>query len=550
MMRAGAENLRAGRVVQGGSTITQQLAKNLFLTNERSWRRKTQEIAMAIWLEGRFTKDEILALYLSRVYFGAGAYGVEAAAERYFDRPARELTLLQSAMIAGLVKAPSRLNPARQDIAAARDRATTVLNEMVNMGFISAAEREAALQEELVISRRNPAGVLSYYRDWIDPLLNDVIGQQRDDFVVETTIDIAAQRAGAEAVEAVLAEQGESRRISQAALIAMDDEGGVRALVGGRDYDQSQFNRATQARRQPGSSFKYFIYLAAMENGLTPWSVREDAPITIYIEGQEPWSPGNYAGEYNGPTELTRAFALSYNMVAIRVANEVGGQNVIDVARRLGVRSPLSNYHSLALGAQEITLLEMTQAYGAMAAEGYNIEAHGISRIRRANSNETVWTFRQENRRRVIEERPLRYMNYMMRRVVDAGTGTIARMPGRQIGGKTGTGNDYRDAWFIGFAPGMVAGVWAGNDNFTETARVTGGSIPTEIWARFMPTALRNTPIRELQMPREEDYDTGVPDPEAPELTAVGAPIGAVIGAPSAAPPDEQDRSLDFGPEG
>jgi penicillin-binding protein 1A len=550
MMRAGAENIRAGRVVQGGSTITQQLAKNLFLTNERSWRRKAQEIAMAIWLEGRFTKDEILALYLSRVYFGAGAYGIEAAAERYFDRPARELTLLQSAMIAGLVKAPSRLNPARQDIAAARDRATVVLDEMVSMGFISAAEREAALQEELVISRRNPAGVLSYYRDWIDPLLNDVIGQQRDDFIIETTIDIAAQRSAAEAVEMVLAEQGESRRVSQAAALVMDDEGGVRVMVGGRDYDLSQFNRATQARRQPGSSFKYFIYLAAMENGLTPWSVREDAPITIYIEGQDAWTPGNYTNEYHGPTELTRAFALSYNMVAIRVANEIGGQNVIDVARRLGVRSPLSNYHSLALGAQEITLLEMTQAYGAMAAEGYNIEAHGVSRIRRANSNETMWSFRQENRQRVIEERPMRYMNYMLRRVVDAGTGTAARMQGRQIGGKTGTGNDYRDAWFIGFIPGMVGGVWVGNDNFTETARVTGGSLPAEIWARFMPTAVRNTPVRELQLPREEDYDTGLADPETPELTAVGAPIGAVIGGPQTPPPDDQDRSLDFGPEG
>lgn len=550
MMRAGAENLRAGRVVQGGSTITQQLAKNLFLTNDRTWRRKFQEIAMAIWLEGRFTKDEILALYLSRVYFGAGAYGIEAAAERYFDRPARELTLLQASMIAGLVKAPSRLNPARQDIAAARDRATVVLDEMVNMGYISAAERAAALQQELTISRRNPAGVLSYYRDWIDPLLNDVIGQQRDDFVVETTIDIAAQRAGDEAINGVLTEQGEARRVSQAALVAMDDEGGVRALVGGRDFDQSQFNRATQARRQPGSSFKYFIYLAAMENGLTPWSVREDAPITIYIDGQPPWTPGNYTNEFHGPTELTRAFALSYNMVAIRVANEVGGQNVIDVARRLGVRSPLANYHSLALGAQEITLMEMTQAYGAMAAEGYNVEAHGITRIRRASSNETVWAFRQANRQRVIEERPLRYMNYMLRRVVDAGTGTGARISGRQVGGKTGTGNDYRDAWFIGYVPGLVAGVWTGNDNFTETGRVTGGSLPTEIWARFMPTALRNTPVRALELPREEDYDTGVSDPEAPELTAVGAPIGAVIGVPQPTPPDSEDRSLDFGPEG
>jgi len=548
MMRAGAENLRAGRVVQGGSTITQQLAKNLFLTNERSWRRKAQEIMLAFWLESRFSKDEILALYLSRVYFGAGAYGIEAAAERYFDRPARELTLLQSAMIAGLVKAPSRLNPARQDIAAARDRATVVLNEMVAMGFISAAEREAALQEELVISRRNPAGVLSYYRDWIDPLLNDIIGNQRDDFIVETTIDIAAQRAAAEAVETVLAEQGEDRRVGQAAALAMDDIGAVRVMVGGRDYDQSQFNRTTQARRQPGSSFKFFIYLAAMENGLTPWSVREDAPITISIEGQPDWTPGNYTNEFHGAVTLNGAFTHSFNMVAIRVANEVGGAKVIDVARRLGVTSPLSNYHSLALGAQEMTLLEMVGAYGAMASEGYLVRPHGVARIRRANNNETMWSFR-EQRTRVIEQRPMRYMNLMMRRVVDSGTGTAARISGREIGGKTGTGNDYRDAWFIGFTPGLVGGVWVGNDNFTTTARVTGGSLPADIWARFMPVALRDTPVRSLEMPSDEDYSVGQPPPE-PTITAVGAPIGAVMGNPTPAPPDDQDRSLDFGPEG
>lgn len=549
MMRAAAENVRSGRVVQGGSTITQQLAKNLFLTNERSWRRKAQEIMLAFWLESRFTKDEILALYLSRVYFGAGAYGIEAAAERYFDRPARELTLLQSAMIAGLVKAPSRLNPARQDIAAARDRATVVLNEMVAMGFISAAERDAALQQELIISRRNPAGVLSYFRDWIDPLLNDIIGSQRDDFIVETTIDIAAQRAAAEAVETVLAEQGEARRVDQSAALAMDDEGGVRVMVGGRDYDQSQFNRVTQARRQPGSSFKYFIYLAAMENGLTPWSVRDDAPITISIEGQPDWTPGNYTNEFHGPVTLSSAYQNSFNMVAIRVANEVGGQNVIDVARRLGVTSPLHNYHSLALGAQEITLLEMTTAYGAMASEGYRVRAHGVARIRRANNNETMWSFRNE-RTRVIEERPLRYMNHMMRRVVDAGTGTAARISGREIGGKTGTGNDYRDAWFIGYTPGLVGGVWIGNDNFTTTARVTGGSLPADIWARFMPVALRDTPVRPMDMPTEEDFNAGTPDPKAPTMTAVGAPIGVNIGNPTPMPPDDQDRSLDFGPEG
>ncbi len=550
MMRAAAENLRSGRVVQGGSTITQQLAKNLFLTNERSWRRKAQEIAMAIWLEGRFTKDEILALYLSRVYFGAGAYGIEAAAERYFDRPARELTLLQSAMLAGLVKAPSRMNPARQDMSAARERAEVVLQEMVNEGFISDAERQAALGEELIVSRRNPAGILGYYRDWIDPILNEIIGQERDDFIIETTLDIAAQRAGAEAIEAVLAEYGESRRVGQAGLVGIDADGGVRSMVGGRDYDVSQFNRVTQARRQPGSSFKFFIYLAAMENGFTPWTVRDDAPITIRIEGQPDWSPGNYEDEYHGPSELARAFAASYNMVAIRVANEVGGQNVIDVARRLGVQSPLNNYHSLALGAQEITLMEMTQAYAVMANEGRAVQAHGITRIRRASNGEVVWSFRPTSRDVLIEDRPRRYMNYMMARVVNAGTGTAARVPGREIGGKTGTGNDYRDAWFVGFTPGFAAGVWVGNDNFTETARVTGGSLPAQIWQRYAEVALRGVPAQSLDMPGPDDYGLGAAAIAAPSDAIVGAPVGVAIGETHETPQDDEDRSLDFGPEG
>ncbi|MGE0594738.1 MAG: transglycosylase domain-containing protein [Hyphomonadaceae bacterium] len=552
LMRATTENIRAGRVVQGGSTITQQLAKNLFLTNERTWRRKLQEVALAIWLESRFTKDELLALYLSRVYFGAGAYGIEAAAERYFDRPARELTLLQSATLAGLVKAPSRLNPARQDIGAARARAEVVLDEMVAEGFISDAERRAALSEELVVSRRNPAGILGYYRDWVDPLLDEVIGTQRDAFVVETTLDIAAQRAGAQAVEEILAEYGEERRVGQGALVSVDDEGGVRTMVGGRDYDVSQFNRVWQARRQPGSSFKFFIYLAAMENGLTPWSVREDAPITISIPGQPDWSPGNYTGEYHGPVTLTSAFANSFNMVAIRVANEVGGRNVINVAQRLGVRSPLSNYHSLALGAQEITLLEMTGAYATMAADGYRVEPHGIARIRRANNNEVMWSFRPSQRTQVIEDQARRYMNHMMYRTVEGGTGTAARITGRQIGGKTGTGNDYRDAWFVGFTPGLAAGVWVGNDNFTTTARVTGGSLPAQIWHRYMEVALRNVPARNLDFPGEDEMGSGIPDPTftAGSVAVVGAPIGAAIGTPAQAPPDTEDRSLDFGPEG
>lgn len=551
LMRASAQNLRAGHVVQGGSTLTQQLAKNLFLTNQRTWRRKAQEVALAIWLESKFTKDEILALYLSRVYFGAGAYGIEAASERYFDRPARELTLLQSAMLAGLVKAPSRMNPARQDIDAARNRAATVLAEMVNQGFISDAERRAALSEDLVISQRNPAGILGYYRDWIDPLLNQVIGTQRDDFIVDTTLDITAQRAGSEAVEQVLAAHGEESHVGQAALLAMDDTGGVRTMVGGRDYDTSQFNRTWQAHRQPGSSFKFFIYLTAMENGRTPNSIVDDAPITIHIAGQPDWTPGNYTHEYHGPVTYTTAFANSFNMSAIRVANEIGGQNIIDVAHRVGIRSDLHNYHSLALGAQEVTLMEMVSSYGAMANGGYRVEPHGISRIRRANNDEVMWSWRPAHHERVIEDHPRRLMNFMMNRVVEAGTGTHARIDGRQIGGKTGTGNDYRDAWFIGFVPGFTAGVWVGNDNFTSMQRITGGSLPTDIWHQYAQVALTSVPARPLDMPTEEDFISTVPEnPDAATVSVVGAPVGATIGQPQETPPDTQDRSLDFGPQG
>ena len=547
LMRAGTQNMRAGHVVQGGSTITQQLAKNLFLSNERTWRRKAQEVALALWLESKFTKDEILALYLSRVYFGAGAYGIEAASERYFDRPARELTLLQSAMLAGLVKEPSRLNPALQDVDRAHARAQVVLGEMVGQGFISDSERRAALQEELVISRKNPAGVLSYFRDWIDPQLSQIVGTQRDDFIVDTTIDILSQRAGVEAVDAVLDADGVTRHVGQGALVAMDDTGGVRTLVGGRDYATSEFDRVTQAHRQPGSSFKFFVYLAAMEQGLTPWSVREDAPITI-----GDWSPGNYTEQYHGPTQLSTAFADSFNMVAIRVANEIGGQHVIDVAERLGIRSPLHDYRSLALGAQEVTLLEMTQAYGAMASEGYRIEPHGITRIRRANNNEVMWSWRPPPHVRIIQDRPMRLMNYMMNRVVQAGTGTAAQIEGRELAGKTGTGNDYRDAWFIGFTPGMVAGVWVGNDNFAAMQKVTGGSLPTEIWRRYMTVALHSTPARPLQMPTPDDMQAmpSGPEAEARTVSAAGAPIGAVIDHPPPQPPDHEDRSLDFGPAG
>lgn len=537
LMRAAAENFRAGHVVQGGSTITQQLAKNLFLSNNRTFRRKLQEVALALWLESQFSKREILALYMSRVYFGAGAYGVEAAAERYFDKPAKDLTLAEAALLAGLVKAPSKLNPAAQD-AAAKARAKIVLDEMLAANFITGPQHTAALRAPLAISRRNPSGNLGYFRDWIDPQLTALIGDQRDDFIVETTLDLEGQRAGEMALQTVIEREKKTRRVSQGALLAMDATGGVTTMVGGLNYGkeegQSEFNRTTQSMRAPGSSFKYFIYMAAMDQGLTPWTVRVDKPIVI-----GDWAPGNYENKYFGPVTLTSAYAKSLNMVAIGLANEVGGQAVIDEAHKLGVGKRLENYRSLGLGAQGMTVMEMVTGYGAMAAGGYPIEPHGIERIRRSNG-QILWARRQAaEQQQVIDPRTVRMMNFLGATVVRAGTGTGARIEGREIAGKTGTSNDYRDAWFIGYVPGYVAGVWLGNDDNTPMNKVTGGLLSTEVWKGFMTVALRDTPIQPLEMPGEDEYPAVVLPttpmeviPEAPAISEVTAPAPALIPPP------------------
>jgi penicillin-binding protein 1A len=520
LARAGLENVQAGRVVQGGSTLTQQLAKNLFLTNERTFRRKAQEVALALWLEGQFSKREIIALYLSRVYFGAGAWGIEAASERYFDKPARQLTLSEAALLAGLLKAPSKLNPAAQDTAA-KARAKIVLDEMLAQKQISKKEYDAAVAAPLKIARSNPAGNLGYFRNWIDPQLADIIGHERDDFIVQTTLDFEGQRAGETAIDAALAKDGKALRLSQGALIAMDDNGGVIAMVGGRGFSDSQFNRTTQARRQPGSAFKYFIFLSAMQKGISPFSIWADAPVTI-----GDWSPGNYKDEYLGPVPLTTAYAKSLNMVAIRLAAAVGHRDILATARKLGVRSKLEDYRSLALGAQEMTAIELTATYGATANGGFKVTPFGITSVKRANGE--VIYIRKSTTERVIDEDAVQRMNLLMKRVVDSGTGTRARIPGFDVAGKTGTGNDYRDAWFVGFTSGIVAGVWVGNDTFTETNKVTGGLVPASIWKDFMVVALRNAKPRPLAIPdilEAPPMVVDAPSAIAP-LEVGGAPLG------------------------
>ena len=540
LMRAAAENLRAGHVVQGGSTITQQLAKNLFLSNNRTFRRKAQEVALALWLESQFSKREILALYMSRVYFGAGAYGIDAAAERYFDKPAKNLTLAEAALLAGLVKAPSKLNPAAQDTAA-KARAKIVLDEMLAGAFITQAAHDAALRAPLQISQSNPNGNLGYFRDWIDPQLVRILGDQRDDFIVETTLDLEAQRSGEDVLSQVIDRERKNHHVSQGALLAMDSTGGVTTMVGGLNYGkgegQSEFNRTTQSLRAPGSSFKYFIYMAAIAKGLvTPWSVRVDKPVVI-----GDWAPGNYEDKYYGPVTLISAYAKSLNMVAIQLCNEATGAAVIEMANKLGVGKRLADYRSLGLGAQGMTVMEMVTAYGAMAAGGYPIEPHGIERVRRANG-QVLWARRPEKPPvQVIDDRTQRMMNLLGTTVVRAGTGTRAQIEGRMIAGKTGTSNDYRDAWFIGYVPGMVAGVWVGNDDNTSMNKVTGGLLAAEVWKGFMTTALRNTPIQDLPLPAPDDYpiETVPPPPpmemfeeEAPPATAVMAPPVSALGVP------------------
>ena len=554
MMRAGAENLRAGRVVQGGSTITQQLAKNLFLTNERSWRRKAQEIAMAIWLETRFTKDEILALYLSRVYFGAGAYGVEAAAERYFDRPARELTLLQAAMIAGLVKAPSRLNPARQDIAAARDRATTVLERNGDDGLHQRRRTRSGAAGRTRHQPPQPGGraLLLSRLDRSAPERSDRPAARRLHRRNHDRHRRPARRPRIGRSRARRARRSPprqpSRRCSRWTMT-----GGVRAMVGGRDYDR----QPVQPRHPSAPPARLVVQVLHLSrrDGERPDAVeraRRRADHDLHRRPGALVAGQLYRRISRRRTELTRAFALSYNMVAIRVANEVGGEKVIDVARRLGVRSPLHNYHSLALGAQEITLLEMTQAYGAMAAEGYNVEAHGVARIRRANSNETMWSWRQENRARVIEERPMRYMNMMMRRVVQAGTGTRARM--------TSAPDRRQDRHRQRLSRRLVHRLHARHGRrrlgrqrqlHRNRARHRRLAARRHLGALHAGRAAQHAGRADSKCPARTITTSASPPSKCRELTAVGAPIGAVIGAkPPAAPPDDQDRSLDFGPEG
>ena len=488
LLRATAANLRAGRIVQGGSTITQQLAKNLFLTPERSLKRKVQEVLMALWLENNFSKEQILTLYLNRVYLGAGTFGVDAAARRYFDRGAGELTLYQSALLAGLLKAPTRYNPlSNPELSQARTR--QVLANMVDAGFLEDRHAEAALRAGPGRLRRLPPGG-RYFADWVMEQVGAFGGTDGRDLVVATTLDMAVQRRVEAEMEAALANAGKAG-VSQGAVVVLSPDGAVRAMIGGRDYNDSQFNRAAQALRQPGSAFKPFIYLAALEAGLSPDDVFDDAPLKI---GK--WRPGNFTNAYAGPVTLREALAKSINTVAIRVSEQVGRQRVIAAARRLGVTAALPNDASLALGTGEVTLLELTGAYAALANDGAVAWPYGVVEVRDGRGR----VLHRRDRApagRVLDPVVVGQLNAMLANVITTGTGRAAAID-RPAAGKTGTTQDYRDAWFVGYTADLVAGVWLGNDDGAPMNKVTGSGMPAELWKRIMTAGHAGLPPRPL----------------------------------------------------
>ncbi len=480
--RALIANMRAGRVVQGGSTITQQLAKNLFLSPERTYRRKAQEMMLALWLERRFSKDEILALYLNRVYFGAGAWGAEAASRRYFGRSASELSIGEAALLAGLLKAPSRYAPT-SDARRASVRATVVLDLMLATGRITEAERIEAAEIPIRVSRGVSSPGAGWFADWVMPQVRELSGGHEGDLIVRTTLDVNAQRAAEAALTIGLSDPDLARGAGEGALVALDVTGGVAAMVGGSDYAAAPFNRAVSARRQPGSAFKPIVYATAFEAGYSPDDTFIDEPVSY-----GDWAPENYGRRYEGEMTLERAFARSSNAVAVQLSEAAGRGWVLRTARRLGIESPLQNTPAVALGAYEVTPLELGQAYLPFMNGGRAAEAYAILSIETAGG-ERLYSHVREPGPVVFASRVLADMNRLFDASVGYGTSRHAAVDGRVVRGKTGTTNDFRDAWFAGWSGGLAAVVWMGNDDFSPTDEAVGGAGPARVFARFMAAA-------------------------------------------------------------
>jgi penicillin-binding protein 1A len=520
--RAIVSDLGEGKAAQGASTITQQLARNLFLSTDRTMERKALELVYAVELERAYNKQQILGLYLSRVYFGSGAYGLEAAARRYYDKPAEKLTLREAASLAAVMKSPTDYDPAEQPERSA-ERTRLVLDAMVETGAITPAQRGRALAQPPKVWKRAPTEAAQYFVDWID-------GQTRRmanaaalsrDLVVETTLDAGAETAAASATTETLS-QYRRRGVAQAALVAMDGLGRVRAMIGGADYQQGPFDRAVDAHRQAGSSWKPFVYLAALEAGRTPDSPVVDEPVTI-----NGWTPANYEPEYLGPITLETALAHSINTVAARLADEVGRPVVAAAAHRVGIVSPINTDPAMALGTTLVTPLEMAQAYDAFSNGGYRVTAYGVQRIR-VVGGQVIYQHPEPTVTPVIANPPLGELDRMLRTVIASGTGVRATIPAYDLAGKTGTTSDYKDAWFCGFTGGLTAVVWVGRDDDTPMARITGNSAPLDIWRGFMTAALRRLPYQAIP--------SGPPAPLSPAPEASNTPPTVAVATPVTEP--------------
>jgi penicillin-binding protein 1A len=483
-IRAAFANLREGRFAQGGSTLTQQLAKNLFLNSRRTVGRKAQELVLALWLELRLTKRDILELYLNRVYLGAGAYGVEAAAHRFFGKSAREITLAEGALLAGLLKAPSRYSPASHP-ATARTRAHSVIAKMAEAGYLSREDADQALRAPLrfTASSQKEQSATEYAVDAALERLPALVGAESRAIVVETTIDAGLQRRAQAIVHGTLVREGRYADATQAGLVILGVDGGIRALVGGRSYAESQFNRALKAKRQPGSTFKPFVYVAALESGLTPDSIVQDLPIL-----GAGWSPRNEGAGYQGAVTLREALAQSMNAATARLHMSIGPRKVAAVAQRLGIRSELRADASLALGTSEVSLLELTGAYGVLANSGRSLEPYVVRSVR-TTTGKVLYQHQNQQPKTILAPAHVAAINDMLHAAVVSGTGRRAALAQHPTAGKTGTSQDFRDAWFVGYTAHLIGGVWVGNDDRRPMSRVMGGNLPAKVWREVMTVA-------------------------------------------------------------
>lgn len=499
LIRAMGENVRANSVVQGGSTITQQLAKNVFLSNERTIERKVKEVFLALWLEQNLSKEEILKLYLDRAYMGGGTFGVAAAAEFYFDKDVRSVSVAEAAMLAGLFKAPAKYAP-HVNLPAARARANEVLTNMVQASFLTEGQVTGARREPADVVIRDDVDSPDYFLDWAFIEARKFVSERNipnRTFVVRTTIDLDVQRASEEAVEFHLRQYGRGFDVSEGSAVVLENNGAVRALVGGRDYGKSQFNRATNALRQPGSSFKPYVYAAALETGLTPDSRVVDAPVTW-----RGWSPQNYNRGFRGRTTMADALARSINTVPVFLARDTlkGTDRIVELAGEMGVESEISRHHTTVLGTSGMTVMDQATGYLVFANGGLGNQRHAFTQIL-SNTGDIIYDRRQEEQSegdRVLDSQVAAYMNQMLVNVTEWGTARRAALPGIKAAGKTGTTQAYRDAWFVGYTGNFTAAIWYGNDNYAPTNRLTGGRLPAETWQRIMSFAHQGIELKPL----------------------------------------------------